>query len=59
MFYVITESTMQIDESPFATREAAEEWVTAHSGGGFRYYILTETEMDEMERSADYSHVAQ
>ena len=48
MFYVITETCRQVDESPFADRAAAEQWIKANTRG-IRYSILTEAEMDEME----------
>lgn len=54
-FYVLNEVGIQVEESPFATREGAEAWVRSH--GWLRptlnqpwYEILTEAEMDEIER---------
>jgi protein subunit release factor B len=51
MFYVITESCVQVDSSPFDSRADAQNWVVENGQPGIRYWVLTETEMDEMEAS--------
>ena len=48
MFYVITETGMQVDDGPFDTREEAEAWTMAQRGV-IRYYVLDDAGMDEME----------
>lgn len=45
MFYVITETGMQVDESPFQDRADAEAWVRKSGQPGIRYYVLDEAEM--------------
>jgi hypothetical protein len=49
MFYVITETGTQADESPFATRKEAETWVKDHGQRGIRYYVLDDAEMAQYD----------
>ncbi len=54
-FYVISETGMQIDDSPFDTREAAEAAAEkANRGQHHRCYsVLTQAQMDAYEAIED------
>ena len=52
MFYIITDSTKQIDDGPFDTRAEAEAWIATKGQAGIRYSVLDEVAMDELEAAA-------
>ena len=52
MFYVVTETGMQVDDGPFDTREDAEAWIREEyqrPGAFIRHYVLDDAGMDELE----------
>ena len=50
MFYIVTGTGKQVDDSPFGTRAEADVWLFSQHGG-VRYFILDEKEADELEAS--------